>query len=72
MGCAEDPIAQFHGAYHRMSLQHLARSVQEYERASQPADHTLDQMQDPVAGMIRQRLMYKESCDVGKGRVDGC
>ncbi len=51
----------YHGVYHRMSVQHLHRYIQEYAGKHNIRDKdTLDQMRDVVAGMIGKRLMYKD------------
>ena len=50
-----------HGVYHRMSVQHLHRYIQEYAGRHNLRDKdTLDQMRDLVAGMVGKRLMYKD------------
>ena len=51
----------YHGVYHRMSVQHLHRYIQEFAGKHNIRDKdTLDQMRDLVAGMVGKRLMYKE------------
>ena len=51
----------FHGVYHRMSVEHLHRYVQEFAGRHNIRDKdTIDQMQDLVAGMVGKRLMYKD------------
>ena len=51
----------YHGTYHRMSVQHLHRYIQEFAGRHNIRDKdTLDQMRDLVAGMVGKRLMYKE------------
>ena len=49
----------FHGTYHRMSVQHLHRYVQEFAgRHNLREKDTIEQMHDLVAGMVGKRLMY--------------
>ena len=51
----------YHGTYHRMSVQHLHRYIQEFAGRHNIRDKdTLDQMRDLVAGMVGKRLMYKD------------
>lgn len=51
----------YHGTYHRMSVQHLHRYIQEFAGRHNLRDKdTIDQMRDLVAGMVGKRLMYKE------------
>ena len=47
----------YHGTYHRMSVQHLHRYIQEFSGRHNLRDQdTLDQMRDLVAGMVGKRL----------------
>ena len=51
----------FHGVYHRMSIAHLHRYVQEYAGRHNIRDKdTIDQIQHVFAGMIGKRLMYAD------------
>ena len=51
----------FHGVYHRMSIAHLHRYVQEFQGRHNIRDKdTIDQIRDVFAGMIGKRLMYAD------------
>ena len=49
------------GVYHKMSVKHLDRYVQEFAGRHNIREHdTITQMQDVVAGTVGKRLMYSE------------
>ena len=49
------------GVYHKMSVKHLDRYVQEFAGRHNIREHdTITQMQDVVAGAVGKRLMYSE------------
>ena len=49
------------GVYHKMSVKHFGRYVQEFAGRQNIHEHdTITQMQDVVAGAVGKRLMYSE------------
>ena len=66
----------YYGVYHRMSVQHLHRYIQEYSGRHNLRDKdTLDQMRDLVAGMVGNEAHVPGPCQVtltNGGRFDGC
>ena len=55
------PKRGYYGAYHKMSVKHLHRYVNEFTgRHNIRSLVTIDQMQDVVAGMIGKKLKYEE------------
>ena len=51
----------FHGTYHRMSVKHLHRYVDEFAGRHNIRDHdTIIQMQEWAAALVGKRLLYRE------------
>lgn len=51
----------YHGVYHKISIKHLQRYVNEYAgRHNLRELDTIDQMRHVVAGMVGRRLLYRD------------
>lgn len=63
----------YHGVYHKISLKHLQRYVNEYAgRHNLRELDTIDQMHHVVAGMVGRRLLYRDLvADNGQSAVAG-